>query len=367
MFPDYDLVALDPRGTGSSGQLTCPTSNVLKTPLVPPVKRDEFSALQANQKILWAKCSTDPGELKSHLDAFSDAKDAETLRIALGMKKINLYALSWGTLTAERYLGLFGEHVNGSLLEGVMNPALTRRAFITTAAASSEAVHDRFLRWCTTDTSCALHGTNVANVLKRAQKNAAAGRIPGSMFGRPWSPAAVTQYVQTASGNNQFAQAAKGLNDLSRGQNPTQDGADPSADDELPQRFPYADPIVCSSFNLGVKSAQDAHDDLVTTEKAAPSIGYSTNATAYTALCVGAAAPAPGSDTPATSRSAHPVMLISNTLDPATPMAWADAVARQFGAKTLHVVTHGIGHGNALENPEIRRRAIAYMSRANAK
>ncbi|MGW7416523.1 alpha/beta fold hydrolase [Streptomyces sp. NPDC054863] len=364
-LPAYDLIALDPRGIGQSGQLHCPTENALKVPLLPPVTESGFTALKANQQTLWAKCATKPAGLKNHLDAFSNAKDAEVLRQALNLKKINLYGFSYGTLTAERYLGLFGEHVTGSLLEGVMNPVLSRRDFVTTAAAGSEAVYRKFSRWCAVDSQCVLHKQDPASVLKKAQRKARDGALPGNLNGRPWSEATVTQYLETSTGNGQFAEAAKGLKDMSEGKHPAPEGGGPGGDEEMPPEVPYADPIVCSSFDLAVTGAKDARGDLASARQAAPTVGYSTNAGAYSALCVGAPAPAPGSDAPVTSRGAHPAMLLSNTQDPSTPKAWADGVARQLGGKALHTVTDKVGHGGAFSSPEARQKAIAYMDRVN--
>ncbi|MEU8890909.1 alpha/beta fold hydrolase [Streptomyces sp. NPDC048442] len=364
-LPDYDLIALDPRGIGRSGPLLCPAENALKVPLVPPTTKSGFTALKANQRTLWSKCRTQPAELKDHLDAFSNAKDLETLRRSLNIQKINLYGFSYGTLTAERYLGLFGEHVNGSLLEGVMNPALPRRDFVTTAAAGSQAVYQRFAQWCGTESGCALHRQDVASVFRKAQQQARSGALPGTFHGRPWSEATVTQYLETSLGNAQFAEAAKGLKELAEGRNPVPDGEGPGGEEEVPEEVPYADPIVCSSFDLAVKGPKDAEGDLAAARKAAPVVGYSTNAGAYTSLCVGSPAPAPGSADPVTSRSAHPTMLLSNSHDPATPKAWADAVARRLGTKAIHTVTDRVGHGGAFGSPAARQKAIDYMARAN--
>ncbi|WP_370424128.1 alpha/beta fold hydrolase (plasmid) [Streptomyces sp. QH1-20] len=379
-LPAYDLVSFDPRGVGESAPLTCPTDKVGKIPFVPPTDTAAFNALRHNQKAFWAGCTTADRRLDEHLDAYSTARDAEALRKALKLDKVNLYGMSYGTLLAERYLGLFGEHVNGAVLEGVMNPAQSRREFITTAAAGTEAVFDRFRAWCAGDTGCALHGKDVAAVFRAAQRNADAGRIPGGDFmGRPWTAVSVSQYVDATAGIKGFEEAAQGLLALSEGRNPlpefpggggrgqgeTTTQGQAQAGKEIPETFPYADPIVCSDFDMAVPNANQARRDLAATRAVAPVTGYSANSSLYTSTCLAGPKPAKGSSLPVTTRGANQVMLLSNTHDSSTPAAWATKVAAQLGKKAVHVVTDKVGHGNGMTDPDTLRKVVAYMDRLN--
>ncbi|MFE3548182.1 alpha/beta fold hydrolase [Streptomyces kronopolitis] len=361
-LPDYDLIALDPRGVGASGPLSCATEKILKIPYVPPTDRRTFHALKENQRSFWSTCTTNPAGLKHHLDAYSNARDAEALRKAMHLERINVYGFSYGTLTAERYLGLYGDHINGSVLEGVMNPAQSRREFITGAAHGMEAIFDRFKKWCAEEAACALHRRDVVSVFRKAQKKADQGHIPGSLDTTPWSFAAVTRYFELTAPNS-FKDAADGLKKLSQGKNPMPDGE--TGQDQIPNTYPYPDPIVCSDFDLSVKNVDQARRDLAATRKAAPVLGFSTNSSNYTSICLAGPHPAKKSDTAVTSRSAHPTMLLSNTLDPATPLTWANSVARQLGHKAIEVRTDKVGHGGGLDNPETKRKVAAYMSQAN--
>ncbi|MGX8904661.1 alpha/beta fold hydrolase [Streptomyces netropsis] len=318
------------------------------------------------------------------MDARSNARDAEALRRALNRGKINLHGFSYGTLTAERYLGLFGEHVNGAVLEGVMNPAQSRREFIISAARGLEAVYDRFARWCAENTECALNGRDVPAVFSKARKNAEVGRIPGTLYGQPWSGVMVTRYFELASFNG-FAEAAKGLRMLSENLNPLPEdeehvelgpaagpgapGAGPTAarsgEGDAPKNTPFADPIVCSDFALAVPGVGQARRDLAATSKAAPVTRFSTNANVYTSICLGGPRPVKDAGKNVTSRGQNPVMLLSNTHDGATPVAWADAVARQLGNKAVHIRTDRVGHGSGMDNAETKRRVVEYMNRLN--
>ncbi|PSK97401.1 alpha/beta hydrolase family protein [Murinocardiopsis flavida] len=364
-LPGYDLVAIDPRGVGESSALNCSAEDAVNIPLVPPTDGKSFTALEKEQRDFWSSCTTKPTALKQHTDAYSNARDAEALRTALGLDRINLHGFSYGTLYAERYLAMFGQHVNGSILEGVMNPAQSRREFITTAATGSQALFDRFAKSCAADAECALHGQDIAAVLRTAKDKADAGRIPGDAYGRPWSAAAVNQYLDVAMASD-VRKAATGLLKLSRGKNPIADGNPGGQPEEpTPDRVPYSDPLVCSDFDMSVESVNAARRDQAAMRTAAPDMGYSANSTQYTSICLGGPQPAKDSAAPVTSRSDNPTLLLSNSHDPATPIAWADSVERQLGPDTDHIRTDKTGHGGAMDEPEVNQRVTDYLNRLN--
>lgn len=355
-LPGYDLIALDPRGVGESHPMTCDLAKALKIPYVPPTDAKAFEALKDDQKAFWSSCTTGVKNLDDHLDAYSTANDADALRRAVGADRINVYGLSYGTLLAERYLEKFGGHVNGSIIEGVMNPDQDRREFVTTAAAGVEAIFTKFTRWCAETPDCALHGQNPADVFRKAQQNAA--KLPGTFYGLPWSDVMITRYFEIFAAGD-FGEVAKGLRDLADGRNPFPD--DPGG--EVPQRFEYADPNTCSDWPFAVPDAEAARGDLRSARKAAPVLGYSTNSSNYTSICVGG--PKTGRPKPVSSRSPNPTLLLSNSLDPATPKVWAEKVRKQLGHKAIHVVTDRVGHGGGTDDPVTLKKVQDYMARVN--
>lgn len=174
--------------------MTRDVKTALKIPYVAPTDATAFDTLRENQKTFWKSCTTGVSGLDAHLDAYTNVRDADALRQALGLRRINVHGFSHGTLSAERYLAEYGRHVNGSILEGVRNPAQGRREFITSEAAGMQAIFDRISLWCAETPECALHQENPAEVFREAQQNADAGRIPGTLFGLRWSAVTVTRY-----------------------------------------------------------------------------------------------------------------------------------------------------------------------------
>lgn len=353
-LPGYDLIALDPRGVGQSHPMTCAVDKTFKILYVPPTDSAKFDALKEKQKQFWASCSTGVPNLDKHLDADSTARDADALRHAVGADEVNVHGFSYGSLLAERYLETFGHRVTGSIIEGVMNPDQDRREFITTAAAGVEAIFTKFTRWCAETPECALHGQNPADVFRQDQQNA--GEIPGTFFGFPWSDVMVTRYFEIF-GPRDFGETATGLRELAAGRNPLPDG--PGG--EMPARIEYADPIACSDWPFVLPSVRDARADLRSARRAAPVVGYSTNSSNYTSICVGGLKT--GQPKPVRSLSTNPTLVLSNSLDSTTPKVWAEQVEKQLGDKAIRVRTGRVGHGGGMDEPQTLKKVQDYMAR----
>ncbi|WP_447008480.1 alpha/beta hydrolase [Saccharothrix isguenensis] len=356
--PEYDLVGVDPRGVGGSSPLTCDPRGVDLPPLVPPTTKAGLNELSIDQQRFRAACTVTPAMAADHLDATSAAQDVEYLRRALRLPRINLYGHSYGTLLAEKYLAHFGRSARASILEGMIDPTLSRREFVTTAAAASETLFAAFTRWCASTTTCALQGQDPVEALRRAQINADTGVIPGDFYGRPWQAAAVTYLFEIEVSGNRMASFARQLLQLAQGENPVPSTGAPGDTAEVTERFPYTDPIVCQDFPLAIRGADDAADDLAATRRVAPTVGYNVNAHQYTAACVGWPGPVRGSGTPVTSRSTHPTLLVGNTGDIATPVAWAESVKRQLGGKAALLTVDQNGHSASIDTPGCAQRII---------
>ena len=108
MFPDYTLVAFDNRGTGQSGLINCPA---LQRTLTPDV------AVEAR---LAADCATTIGPSRVFYSTRDHADDVDAVRAALGVDKIGLYGVSYGTKLAQAYAFRHPSHVERLILDSVV-------------------------------------------------------------------------------------------------------------------------------------------------------------------------------------------------------------------------------------------------------
>ncbi len=96
-----DLVVLDQRGTGASGLLRCPSLE----------RRISSFSLAA------AACGRSLGPRRSFYTSADSADDLEALRIRLGVRRIAIYAVSYGTRVAVEYVRRYPEHVDRVVLD----------------------------------------------------------------------------------------------------------------------------------------------------------------------------------------------------------------------------------------------------------
>jgi pimeloyl-ACP methyl ester carboxylesterase len=92
----YDFVFPDQRGTGRSGATTC---KKIGTPA-------EISA-----------CAAALGDKRAYLNTTETAEDIEDLRVALGVDKLTLLGVSYGTKVAGAYARLYPQHTAAVILD----------------------------------------------------------------------------------------------------------------------------------------------------------------------------------------------------------------------------------------------------------
>ncbi|GAA1014589.1 protease [Acrocarpospora pleiomorpha] len=143
-----DVVTWDPRGYPglSSPVLQCDWSAV-RTPAFPD-DRAGFDRLVTENRARAGKCrSTDP-ELFDHMDAASDARDAEAIRRALGEDRMNFIGTSYGGNIAQAYARQFPERVRTMYIDGVGNhSARNWERELDAIARDNERLMDRFFAW----------------------------------------------------------------------------------------------------------------------------------------------------------------------------------------------------------------------------
>ncbi|MER5997165.1 alpha/beta fold hydrolase [Nonomuraea angiospora] len=143
-----DVVTWDPRGyPGLSGAVLQCDWGFVRTPAF-PADQAGFGQLAAANKARGDKCRTTDPELFDHMDAASDARDADAIREALGEDKMNFLGLSYGGTIAQSYARLFPQRVRTMYLDGAGNhsPRDWDRE-LDSIARDNERFMDRFFAW----------------------------------------------------------------------------------------------------------------------------------------------------------------------------------------------------------------------------
>jgi len=333
-----DLVLIDPRGTGRSAPLECPALS----------PRDAIDALidamandTAVHECLEQLQRSDNADLAQYTTA-SYVADIDAVRNALGYQAINLLGASYGTRVAQEYLRRYPQHVRSLVLDGVATPSM--RIDLDVWPAREAALND-VLQACSADAPChdalpdfeatlvkirsALDGkgtVTLADPRTGASREIALsydlviGALQAFVYAPELSSLIPSILDRAASGDFAplFATAMMFSEDLDRTMN-----------------FALHYAVICAEDAARVKPDEVAS---LGARLRAPSLAQR-NLTA----CEGWPRPPLPEDFASSVVSDKPVLLLSGGLDPVTPPANAEIVARTL-SNHRHVVAAGYGH-----------------------
>lgn len=150
----FDLVGLDPRGVGGSGQLSCWTKQQYLDELglarvhagPGAFERAVASGLRFDQA-----CVDSAADLLPHLGTANLARDIDQFRRALGEQRLTYFGTSYGSYVGTVYANLFPSRLRGAVLDGGYNPnAYANQPYLHDLRqyVAADAALARFLRWC---------------------------------------------------------------------------------------------------------------------------------------------------------------------------------------------------------------------------
>ncbi|WP_133826723.1 alpha/beta hydrolase [Actinomycetospora succinea] len=346
----FDLVTIDPRGTGASSPVDCGPFGGDRVPApVGPARTPEFWASAAEPG---RACLAGTGERLGHLSTANAARDVDLVRQALGEETVSLYGYSYGTYSAATYANLFPAHTRAMVLDGsldlVANAAGapgTERVPVDVRAAVSEAWEEAFgvaLDRCAAGPACPLGPDARA---RATDVVAAAGPSSADLVAR------IDRALQT---EGRLPGLMRSLAALPA---PPSGGRIPlPATPWAPEHSPSYLAIQCT--DSVTPSAADMDAAVVSEQAAHPIIGAST--ALNHAMCVDWPAIDPDRYLgPWNAPLAAPALMVNSRWDPTTPLGDARATASQLSAAHVLVVD-AIGH-TTLDAPS-RCAAEAYTA-----
>jgi pimeloyl-ACP methyl ester carboxylesterase len=174
----FDVIGMDPRGTGTSSHVKCDPDvwNVYHSRF--PRNEAEFDELRAYTTAVGESCLELTGPLLGHLDTVSAAKDIEQVRLALGGEPLNYLGLSYGTQLGATYADLYPENIRVMALDGALDHGQRGLAMLDNEARAHERELLRFAEWCDETEECVLHGQDVLAVYDELTTGADEQPIP---------------------------------------------------------------------------------------------------------------------------------------------------------------------------------------------
>jgi pimeloyl-ACP methyl ester carboxylesterase len=351
LLDHFDIVGFDPRGTGDSSPVDCLSDAELDRYLgadPEPSTPRELAALRVTQRQLATGCGRLSGALASHISTVEAANDMDVLRAALGEGSLNYLGASYGTKLGATYAQLFPHRVGRFVLDGAVDVSLGTRQLTLQQAAGFQRALEAYAADCVASSGGCFLGDSVPEVLRTISgliDQIAAKPLPAGdrelTAGNAFYGMAVTLYsrnywvlltqaLRSALGGD--GQALMLLADAYASRNP-----DGTFQNNSMEAF-FA--ISCLDDPWSIPATK-VPAQFPAFEKASPVFG---KVFAWTLTsCRGFT---PRSDQPVPTihaKGAAPIVVVGTTRDPATPFAWAVALAHQLDSGVL-LRRDGDGH-----------------------
>ncbi|QOV38444.1 alpha/beta fold hydrolase [Streptomyces ferrugineus] len=148
----YDLIGVAPRGNAPSAPVSCEVDRselgVTTQRPWPAPDGSVAGTMAANRRIAEA-CARNGGELMKHISTKNNARDIDSVRAALGERRLSAWAVSYGTYVGAAYSELFPHRTDRIVLDSNQNPDPVRaqRAWLQAFEESVEDNFPEFAKW----------------------------------------------------------------------------------------------------------------------------------------------------------------------------------------------------------------------------
>lgn len=351
LLEHYDIVGFDPRGTGHSSPVDCLSDAGLDEYVATdptPDDRAEQRRLVAEAEKFGHGCESGSGTLAAHISTLDSARDLDILRSALGQRKLDYLGASYGTKLGATYAELFAKKVGRFVLDGALDPTLTVHRLALGQAGGFQTALDAYVDNCVqTSNDCFLGSTRqealgaISSLLgqldqhplqvgsRRLSEGNAFFGIALPLYNRDYW-ILLSQALKAAIGGD--GSALLRLSDAYASRN-----ADGSYADNSLEAFYAISCLDDPSYERPATIEKQARQFT----KVSPTLGAAFNWSQVS--CVGQQARSPEQPPTIDGAGAAPIVVVGTTRDPATPYAWAKALASQLDSGVL-VSRDGDGH-----------------------
>lgn len=347
-----DIVLIDQRGTGKSNGLGCKLGDSFDPEMADPVKRDQIG------KRRLMECRDElakRADLTQYTTTIAMA-DLDAVRAALGYDRINLWGGSYGTRAAIEYLRRYPENVRSMVLDGVAPPSLAMPA---TFARDAGAAYEKMLGACASNAECVKHfpglRLQVDDLLTGLAKAPRKARIVDPLNGVERELTISRDMLLMGLFSTLYVPEMAAQLPLSLVRAKQGDFGPLMAQAALFGDF--AEEKIFMGMRLSVVCAEDL-PRVGSGNLPAPPFGR-LFIDEFAKGCEVWPKGKMGNDFDQPVKSDKPVLILSGGLDPVTPPALGDEVARSF-TNAAHFVAPNIGHGVSIRGcaPKLIKKFI---------
>ncbi|QBR92600.1 alpha/beta hydrolase [Nocardioides euryhalodurans] len=347
----FDIVGFDPRGTGASSPVDCVSDEQLDTYLAADPSPDDPAEEETFVDLVEAfgrGCVDDDAALAAHVSTIEAARDMDVLRSALGHRRLDYFGASYGTKLGATYAELFPSQVGHFVLDGAVDVSLPSRELSLGQAGGFETALRAYVGNCVETVDSCFLGDSVDEGLQRIQDfldEVEASPLPtagdrelavGNAFYGIVAPLYVRDYWPILSSALRAGLGGDGTGLLQLADLYSSRGPDGFTDNSSEAMIA----INCLDDPYAI-SADEVDAELPAFQEVSPTFG---DVFAWGLVgCSGQVAETTEEPLDIDGAGAAPILVIGTTRDPATPYAWAEALADQLESGVL-VSRDGDGH-----------------------
>ena len=346
----FDIVGFDPRGVGDSTPVQCLSDGPLDPCVATDPDPDSTPEIKSSDALLQQfgdGCVQRSGDLARHISTSEAARDMDILRAVLGDQKLTYFGASYGTFLGATYADLFPQRVGRMVLDGAIDPSLSTLRLNLVQAHGFEVALRAYVGACVDRGGCFL-GSTVDEGTARIRKflddvernpiNGSGGRelTAGNAVLGIWAPLYNESYWSLLDNALRAAFGGDGAQLMSLSDAYTSRGPNGYSDNSLEALYA----VNCLDHDDSIPSLK-VPSYIPRFEKASPTFGaifaFGLSSCSKWPIHTGRV------PEPIHANGAPPILVVGTTRDPATPLTWARALAKQLDNGIL-VKRDGDGH-----------------------
>lgn len=182
----FDIVGVDPRGTGESSPIDCgvDATELYGTDHTLEDEEDERALLEISKAYV-DDCTLRYGDVLQHVGTRDVARDMNTVLRAMGDEEMNYLGFSYGTAIGQVYADLFPDRVRTMVLDGVLELGPSGLELAATQALGFETALERFVQYCRAAEGCQTADDPLGAVQRVLELSEQPGGIPAPDADRP--------------------------------------------------------------------------------------------------------------------------------------------------------------------------------------
>jgi pimeloyl-ACP methyl ester carboxylesterase len=158
----FDIVGFDPRGVVRSTPIDCVTDAELDAFIASDPDPDTPREARQSDALLrqfGQGCLERSGDLTRHVSTEEAARDMDVIRAVLGEPKLTYFGASYGTFLGATYADLFPERVGRMVFDGAIDPSLSSVETSLVQAEGFEVALEAYVANCVESGDCYLGST----------------------------------------------------------------------------------------------------------------------------------------------------------------------------------------------------------------